>query len=87
MYVNEGVMNTKLTLRVNAQLIKKAKKYAAMNGVSVSEMVGNYFALLGKKAEQETHHALPMTSALRGVLKGVSINEDDYQAHLERKYK
>ncbi|HEU5281822.1 MAG TPA: DUF6364 family protein [Gammaproteobacteria bacterium] len=80
-------MNTKLTLRVDAQLIKKAKKYAAMHGVSVSEIVGNYFALLGKKVEQETHHALPMTRALRGVLKGVSVNEGEYKAHLEKKYK
>lgn len=80
-------MNTKLTLRVDSVLIKKAKKYAAMNGVSVSEIVGNYFALLGEKIEHDEHHALPMTRALRGVLKGVSVNEDDYKAHLERKYK
>lgn len=80
-------MNTKLTLRVDAGLIKRAKKYAAMNGVSVSEMVGNYFALLGKSAEHPEHHTLPTTRALRGVLRGVAVNEAEYKAYLEKKYK
>lgn len=81
-------MNTKLTLRMDSHLIKKAKKYAATHGVSVSVMVENYFALLGKKGESsEHHHALPLTRALRGVIKGISVNEDDYKTYLEKKYK
>lgn len=76
-------MSTKLTLWIDSRLIKKAKKYAAVHGVSLSELVEDCFALLG----ENKHIPLPMTRELHGVLKGALVNEDDYKAYLEQKYK
>ena len=40
-------MQTKLTLRLEEQLIERAKAHAKKRGKSVSQMVADYFALLG----------------------------------------
>ena len=39
-------MNVKLTLRINENLIKKAKIYAAERKKSLSTLAANYFSLL-----------------------------------------
>lgn len=39
-------MNTKLTLTIEKEVIKTAKKYAKEKGQSLSEMVENYFKLI-----------------------------------------
>ena len=39
-------MGTKLTLRIDECLIKKAKAYSAKRGKSVSSMVADFFRLL-----------------------------------------
>ena len=39
-------MQTKLTLRLEDQLIEQAKSYAALAGKSVSQIVADYFKLL-----------------------------------------
>lgn len=77
-------MQTKLTLRLDAQLIERAKTYARHRGKSVSQMVADYFALLGQEEQRET--LAPLTRSLRGALRGAAIDEDDYRQHLEEKY-
>ena len=42
-------MNTKLTLRLDEELIKSAKMHAKTIAKSVSQMVADYFYLLDKK--------------------------------------
>jgi len=39
-------MNTKLTLRLDDQLILKAKRYSHRVGKSVSQIVADYFSLI-----------------------------------------
>ena len=41
-------MNTKLTLTLEGDVIKEAKEYAKRKGISLSELVENYFVLLTK---------------------------------------
>ena len=41
-----GASNEHLTLRMDENLIAQAKAYAASQGRSVSDLVGNYFARL-----------------------------------------
>lgn len=80
-------MTTKLTLRINPLLIKRAKGYAKRHGKSVSQIVGDYFLLLNHvKKSEEKISSLPITRSLRGVLKGVNLSEMDYKKHLEKKY-
>jgi hypothetical protein len=82
-------MPTKLTLRLNDAVIRKAKKTARNKGVSLSRMVEDYFKSV---AEQETHEVResPVLYEVAGVLTGKKGAEDlraGYRKHLAEKYK
>ncbi len=78
-------MQTKLTLRVEKSLIERARQYARKSGKSLSQMVGEFFAVLEEPAAEESLG--PVTRKLRGVLKGVDLDRSDYRRHLEEKYR
>lgn len=77
-------MQTKLTLRLEEQLIANAKCHAKQTGKSLSQMVADYFALLEKKAPVPV--LPPITTALKGCLQPADLNEQAYHAYLEDKY-
>lgn len=82
-------MHAKLTLRLESDLIERAKQYAAEKGKSVSQMVGEYFSLM--KTEPNIAHKVqeplpPITAKLLGFLEGYSVDAEDYKKHLEQKY-
>ncbi len=79
-------MQTKLTLRLEETLIQQAKAYAKHRGKSVSQIVAEYFALLGSETPSVDQDVGPITQALRGVLRGTGVDEQDYRKHLEEKY-
>ena len=79
-------MKSKLTLRLEEDLIKRAKQKAKQKGTSVSQMVADYFALIDSES-QNTEQKLPSsTTSLSGILKNSSINEDDYKSYLDKKH-
>ena len=78
-------MNTKLTLRMEEELVRKAKNEARRRGKSVSRMVAEYFDSLSLRPE--TSGVLPpVTSSLLGILKGRTVAEEDYKQYLRKKY-
>lgn len=78
-------MNTKLTLRMDDAVIRKAKMEAKRRGKSVSRMVAEFIESIGTR--QDSEKVLPPTTAsLVGILKGKDISEDDYKVHLREKY-
>jgi hypothetical protein len=77
-------MQTKLTLRLDEQLIEQAKSHARRSGKSLSQMVADYFAQLERRPEVKELPAV--TDSLKGVLKSARIDEKDYRTHLEDKY-
>jgi hypothetical protein len=80
-------MPTKLTLRLDEDLIRRAKTQAKLRGKSVSEMVGDYFRVLGEAPTDNGEDELtPRVRALMGALAGSDLDEDDYRAWLERKH-
>jgi hypothetical protein len=81
-------MNTKLTLRLDDNLIQSAKLYSAKTGKSISKIVSNYFTLIDVMLSEKPQTVPRITSSLRGCLKGESgtISEDDYKEYLESKY-
>ena len=81
-------MNSKLTLRLDDNLIQSAKKYSAKTGKSVSKIVSNYFALIDATLSEKPLAISRLTSSLRGCLKNASaaVSEEDYKEYLERKY-
>ena len=79
-------MNTKITLRMDETLIKKAKFEAGHRGKSVSQMVGEFFDYLGESNREADNDLPPVTASLLGALKGHSIDEATYKKHLREKY-
>ncbi|WP_295432963.1 DUF6364 family protein [uncultured Thiodictyon sp.] len=84
-------MATKLTLRIDAELIAQAKSYGRTQGKSVYRLVADYFAGL---AEQEAPReaardtpATPLVDSLRGVLKETRLGREDYLRHLEQRHR
>jgi hypothetical protein len=78
-------MQTKLTLRLEEQLIEQAKSYAAQAGKSVSQIVAEYFKLLTTQKVKVNAPATPITQSLRGVLRESKQDEKDYKTYLEEK--
>jgi len=79
------VMNTKLTLRMDAALVKKAKAEARRRGKSVSQMTAQFIESLGQR-QAPTQPLPPITRSLVGVLKGRHASRDDWRQHLREKY-
>lgn len=79
-------MQTKLTLRLDDELINRAKSYAKKNGKSVSQIVAGYFSMLDDKPEKETSELTPIVRSLKGSLKGAKIGKKDYKKYLEEKH-
>jgi len=84
-------MQTKLTLRLDKDLIQSAKEYSARRGTSLSQLVADYFSLLSlseSAAEMETpvEQLPPLTRSLKGALKGADVSIADYQQYLEEKH-
>jgi hypothetical protein len=80
-------MQTKLTLRLEDQLIEQAKSYAAEAGKSVSQVVADYFKMLTTERARQTSPATPITKSLRGILRDAKLDEKDYRKFLEEKHR
>ncbi len=81
-------MNTKLTLRLDENLIQSAKAYSAKTGQSISKIVSNYFSLIDVMMSEKPQAVSKITRSLRGCLKNESgvTGEADYKTYLESKY-
>jgi hypothetical protein len=85
----EVSMQTKLTLRMDDGLIRRAKAYASRTGKSVSQMVADYFAVLEATAEDGDEWMSTLSPAVRsllGVAGGQAVTEADYGAYLDEKH-
>lgn len=79
-------MNTKLTLRMDDNLIASAKEYSAQTGKSVSRIVADFFEIIrNEKLKRETQLS-PTVKSLKGAMKGIQVDENDYKKYLEEKY-
>ena len=80
-------MQTKLTLRLDEDLIKRAKAYSKRTGKSVSRIVADFFALLNPTAGKPPPELPPRTQSLLGALSEAALDEDDYRAHLLERHR
>lgn len=80
-------MNTKLTLRLDDELISTAKRYSAKSGKSLSQLVADYFTLLAASTTESDAAPTPRVRALIGVLANATVDEADYRRHLEDKHR
>jgi hypothetical protein len=82
-------MQTKLTLRVDDQTVRRAKSYARVRRTSLSRIVEEYFRRL-EGGESATPVDTPVLGELAGLLAGQgnpSALKKSYRAHLEEKYR
>ena len=93
-------MNSKLTLSLDSEIIKKAKEYARRNNTSVSKIVEQYFKRIDKPfisqeslEEPETEYELlksklsPHIQQIIGIIDETKKIDDDRYNHLMNKYK
>ena len=81
-------MQTKLTLRLDEELVRRAKAHAKREGKSLSQIVSDYFSLLKQPSgeNREAEPGAPLTQSLRGILRGAEVDEEDYRRHLDEKH-
>jgi Family of unknown function (DUF6364) len=72
----------KLTLSVDERVVRRAKRYAAAQGTSVSKLVERYLDLLAQPVDMSS--APPVLRMLRGAARGTPA--DAHRKHVLRKY-
>jgi len=85
-------MQAKLTLRIDDELIERAKSYSQRTGKSVSQLVSDYIKMLpepGREPSAKKGDSLltPIVRSLKGSYSGAKIDEEDYRRHLEDKHR
>lgn len=88
--MNKGIMETKLTLRLNDNVIKRAKIYARNNKVSLSKMIESYLDSITKQKEEDKKISItPLVESLSGVidLPADFDHKKEYRDYIEEKYK
>jgi hypothetical protein len=81
------LMQTKLTLRLDDALIRKAKRHSVAAGKSVSQLVADYFSLIEVTGAPEDEALTPRVRALFGALKGARVSEREARRHRELKHR
>ncbi len=79
-------MITKLTLRMDDNLIESAKEYSAQTGKSVSRIVADLFEIIKNEKLNKEETLTPTIRSLKGILKGKQVDEKDYKKYLDEKY-
>ncbi len=82
-------MDTKLTLKLDQQVIEKAKIYAKSRKTSVSKLIQNYLQHITEKSPKQEDDISPIVKSLSGIIK-LPKNHDakkEYGEHLTKKYK
>ena len=88
-------MQTKLTLRLDGALIRKAKAYAKARGKSVSQLIADHFRALtdegGERGAFMEEELPPVTRQLIGAFVADTDPpddpEEDYRQYLEAKHR
>lgn len=83
-------METKLTLRLNDNVIERAKIYARSHKISLSKMIESYLDSITKQKKEENKISItPLVESLSGVidLPADFDYKKEYRDYLEEKYK
>ena len=83
-------METKLTLRLNDNVIERAKNYARSHKISLSKMIENYLDSITKQKEDVKKISItPLVESLSGVIDLPSDFDykKEYRDYIDKKYK
>lgn len=77
-------MNTKLTLTIEQEIIKRAKEYAKGKNRSLSDIIENYLKILTKEEQKQKNKKLnPVVKSLKGSFK--MPKDMDYKKELRKR--
>jgi len=81
-------MDTKLTLKLDKDIINQAKRYAESKKISLSKLIESYLQLLTKE-ESSKEKISPLVESLSGVIElpKNDHDKDNYADYLSQKYK
>jgi len=81
-------MDNKLTLKLDNQVIEKAKIYARKKNTSLSKLIEAYLKFLTYSSTSDANEVTPLVKSLSGVIKAskLSDNKESYKKHLTKKY-
>ena len=79
-------METKLTLKLDQNVIQSAKLYAETNKRSLSRLVEDYFRKLIVENTPASSRFSPLVEELSGVISETDLKKLDYVSYLEQKY-
>lgn len=82
-------MDTKLTLKLNQEIIEKAKVYASEKKISLSRVVENYLKSLTSENKEDNFEISSFVKSLSSEIK-IDVDYDyknDRADYLEKKYK
>ena len=79
-------METKLTLKLDQNVIKSVKIYAARNNRSLSKLVEDYFRNLIMESNNNKKNISPLVQELSGIISEKDIEGLNYTDYLESKY-
>lgn len=78
-------MNTKLTLKLDKNVIEKAKIYAASRKHSLSFMVENYLKAVTSTEKTETNEEIKISDFVKSIgIDGINLPDDfDYKKEIQ----
>lgn len=76
------MQKTKMTVQVPRDLLENAKRYAAQNNTTLTNLIEAYLRRI--PVQQPLDHA-PIVRRLTGILSS-DVTIQDYKEHLEEKY-
>lgn len=79
-------MGTKLTLKLDREIIEKAKTYAKREKISLSKLIENILSRLISTFDFNPQ-VTPLVDSLSAIIDAKELNEEDYGSYLEEKYK
>ena len=80
-------MDTKLTLKLDQEIIAKAKRFAKGHQTSLSQLIENYLLSLTREKDSDIN-ITPLVKSLSGIidLPAAGDSRKAYRDHLLRKY-
>lgn len=81
-------MDNKLTLKLDNQVIEKAKTYARKKNTSLSKLIETYLQFLTSNNKNEEEETTPLVKSLSGILNDTKSLDykESYKKHLSKKY-
>ena len=70
-------MNTKLTLRLDGEIINRIKNYTNKNQISLSKFTESIFKQILESSEEASKNLTPVVKKYKGILRNNNIDEID----------